>query len=148
VQSDAGHPGKQGVVLMVFPRLPLDTGIRFLYLSGILWKFFSKCSFWYTYFSNKNEILIKNLCYVPEFVHMYFFLHECMSNSCQMVCFKPKIQIWVNFGGSCNGRCRYILWTLGHFRSFCYILWTVGIVCGNLVFFPFWYFVPRKIWQP
>jgi hypothetical protein len=29
--------------------------------------------------------------------------------------FKPKIQIWVNFGGSCNGRCWYILWTLGPF---------------------------------
>jgi hypothetical protein len=23
--------------------------------------------------------------------------------------FKPKIQIWVNFGGSCTGRCWYIL---------------------------------------
>jgi hypothetical protein len=32
---------------------------------------------------------------------------------------------------------------------FCYILWTFRIVCGNLVLFsPFWYFVPRKIWQP
>jgi hypothetical protein len=24
--------------------------------------------------------------------------------------FRPKIAIWVNFGGSCNGRCWYILW--------------------------------------
>jgi hypothetical protein len=32
---------------------------------------------------------------------------------------------------------------------FCYVLWTFGVVRGNLVyFFPFWYFVPRKIWQP
>jgi hypothetical protein len=23
--------------------------------------------------------------------------------------FKPKIQFWVKFGGSCNGRCWYIL---------------------------------------
>jgi hypothetical protein len=38
---------------------------------------------------------------------------------------------------------------LVNFNLFCYILWTFGIVCGNLVyFFPFWYFVPRKIWQP
>jgi hypothetical protein len=38
---------------------------------------------------------------------------------------------------------------LVHFRVFCYILWTFGIIRGNLVyFFPFWYFVPRKIWQP
>jgi hypothetical protein len=31
----------------------------------------------------------------------------------------------------------------------CYMLWTFGIVRGNLVYcFPFWYFAPRKIWQP
>jgi hypothetical protein len=29
--------------------------------------------------------------------------------------FKPKIQIWVNFGGSWTGRGRYVLWTLGSF---------------------------------
>jgi hypothetical protein len=34
-------------------------------------------------------------------------------------------------------------------RSFCYILWTFGIIRGNLVyFFPFWYFVPRKSGNP
>jgi hypothetical protein len=38
---------------------------------------------------------------------------------------------------------------LVHLTVFCYILWTYDIVCGNLVyFFPFWYFVRRKIWQP
>jgi hypothetical protein len=38
---------------------------------------------------------------------------------------------------------------LAHFTVFCYILWTFGIVRGNLVyFFLFWYFVSRKIWQP
>jgi hypothetical protein len=38
---------------------------------------------------------------------------------------------------------------LVHFTVFCYILWTFGLVCGNLVyFFPFWYFVQSKIWQP
>jgi hypothetical protein len=38
---------------------------------------------------------------------------------------------------------------LVHFTVFCYILWTFGTVRGNLVcFFPFGYFVPRKIWQP
>jgi hypothetical protein len=37
---------------------------------------------------------------------------------------------------------------LVHFTVFCYILWTFGIVRGNLVYVsPFWYFVPRKIWQ-
>jgi hypothetical protein len=34
---------------------------------------------------------------------------------------------------------------LVHFMVFCYIIWTFGIVCGNLVHFSsFWYFVPRK----
>jgi hypothetical protein len=38
---------------------------------------------------------------------------------------------------------------LVYFTVVCYILWTFGIAGGNLVyFFPFWYFVPRKIWQP
>jgi hypothetical protein len=31
--------------------------------------------------------------------------------------FKQKIQIWVNFGGSCNGRCWCILWILGPFHG-------------------------------
>jgi hypothetical protein len=63
--------------------------------------------------------------------------------------FKPKIPIWVNFGGSRNGRCWYILWPIGLFYvhlvysvSIWYMLWLFGI------FFPFWYVVPRKIWQP
>jgi hypothetical protein len=38
---------------------------------------------------------------------------------------------------------------LVHFTVFCYILWTFGIVRGNLVyFFPFWCIVTQKIWQP
>jgi hypothetical protein len=31
--------------------------------------------------------------------------------------FKPKIQIWVIFGGYCNGRCVYIFGTFGLFYS-------------------------------
>jgi hypothetical protein len=38
---------------------------------------------------------------------------------------------------------------LVHFTVFCYNVLTFGTVRGNLVYFPpFWYFVPRKIWQP
>jgi hypothetical protein len=38
---------------------------------------------------------------------------------------------------------------LVHFTVFYSSLWTVGTVRCNLVYFsPFWYFVPRKIWQP
>jgi hypothetical protein len=30
-----------------------------------------------------------------------------------------------------------------------YILWPFGTFCGHLVYiFPFWYVVPRKLWQP
>jgi hypothetical protein len=47
--------------------------------------------------------------------------------------------MWLNFGGPCVWRCCFIL------RS---ILWSFGVFCGKLVnFFPFGYFVPRKIWQ-
>jgi hypothetical protein len=77
-----------------------------------------------------------------------------------------KIQIWVNYGGSCNGRCCYILsplgmymlrpfglcydpllyvtaiWYMVYFVAIWYILWSFGI------FFPFRYVVLRKIWQP
>jgi hypothetical protein len=70
-----------------------------------------------------------------------------------MVIFKPKSQIWVIFGGSCNGKCWSILQPFvifyGHlvyFMDTWYILWTFSIFCSNL--FSFWYVVPRKIWQP
>jgi hypothetical protein len=64
--------------------------------------------------------------------------------------FKPKITIWVHFGGSCNGRCWYVTWLFGLFYGYLvflcplhrYNLWLFGI------FFPFWQVVPRKIWQP
>jgi hypothetical protein len=74
---------------------------------------------------------------------------EYRSRVARWFVFKPKIQIWEKFGEPCNVRCWYILWTLGLLTVFCYILWTFVIVRGYLVyFFPFWYFVPRKIWQP
>jgi hypothetical protein len=58
---------------------------------------------------------------------------------------KPKIAIWVNFGGSCNGRCWCFLGRLVYFTSKWYtylhiaiwnILWSFGIffpvlVCRN-----------------
>jgi hypothetical protein len=38
---------------------------------------------------------------------------------------------------------------LVYFTAIGNILWPFGIFCGNLVLFsPFWYFGPRKIWQP
>jgi hypothetical protein len=38
---------------------------------------------------------------------------------------------------------------LVHVSAILYILWPLGIVCGNLVCFSqFWYIAARKIWQP
>jgi hypothetical protein len=72
-----------------------------------------------------------------------------------------KIPIWVNFGESCNGRCRSILWPFGLLCGQWYILWPCGVFSGHLVnfpvnwcifwsfglFFSFWYVVPRKLWH-
>jgi hypothetical protein len=56
--------------------------------------------------------------------------------------FKPKIPIWVNFGGSCNERCWYILWLFGifygqlvYFVAIWYILWPYRTSSGYLVYF-------------
>jgi hypothetical protein len=46
--------------------------------------------------------------------------------------FKPKIPIWVNFGGTCNGRCLYT-----YFMSIWSIFWPFGILCGHLVYFTY-----------
>jgi Arf-GAP/GTPase/ANK repeat/PH domain-containing protein 1/3 len=35
--------------------------------------------------------------------------------------FKPKIQIWVNFEGSCNGRCWHFYVHLVYFKAILYI---------------------------
>jgi hypothetical protein len=38
---------------------------------------------------------------------------------------------------------------LEHFTAIGYILYPFGIYCCHLVYFlPFWYIVPRKVWQP
>jgi hypothetical protein len=38
---------------------------------------------------------------------------------------------------------------LVYFKAIGNILWPFSIVCDHLVYFPpFWYVVPRKIWQP
>jgi hypothetical protein len=58
-----------------------------------------------------------------------------------MCVFKPKIPIWVNFGGSSNGRCCYILCTFG-----LHILWTFDILCGLLVYLVvIWYIFPQLV---
>jgi hypothetical protein len=68
---------------------------------------------------------------------------QCAMQGCQMLYFETKNpnlgKIWrvlqwkmmVHFNGH-----------LAYFTSIWYIFWPFGI------FFPFWYVVPRKIWQP
>jgi hypothetical protein len=57
---------------------------------------------------------------------------------------KPKIPIWVNSGGSRNGRCWCILWPFGIFVTIWYILWPFGKFSGHLVIFMvIWYVLPR-----
>jgi hypothetical protein len=53
---------------------------------------------------------------------------------------KPKIPIWVNFGGSCNEKCWYICWPfgpfyghLGYFVTIWYILRSFGTFFRLLV---------------
>jgi hypothetical protein len=83
-------------------------------------------------------------------IQIYWQLHDRRQQGCQMVCFlKPKIQIWVNLEGPAMEDVGIFYGQLVHFIVLCYTLWTFSIVRGNLVYFyPFWYFVPRKIWQP
>jgi hypothetical protein len=54
--------------------------------------------------------------------------------------FKPKIPLWVNFGGPWVGKCWYILWPfgifygyLGYFMTIWYILCSFGTFCPVLV---------------
>jgi hypothetical protein len=54
--------------------------------------------------------------------------------------FKPKIQIWVNFGGYCRGTCWHFLWHFGLFAAIWYNLRPFGIFNANLVHFvDIWY---------
>jgi hypothetical protein len=78
-----------------------------------------------------------------------------------MLFFKPMIQIWVNFGGFCNGRRWYSLWPFGivyghllYVMAIWYILWSFGVHIlwpfGVHILWPFGIFSPIfvSIWQP
>jgi hypothetical protein len=71
------------------------------------------------------------------------------SQGCQMVFSYQKIPICVNFGGSSNGKCWYILCTFGQFSGHLVYFMSSWYIFPRLVhFYPFWYVVPRPIWQP
>jgi hypothetical protein len=87
----------------------------------------------------------------PEYSFLNGFpsLQKIHTRVARWFVFKPKIQIWVNFGGSCNG---IFYGHSVHFTVFCYILRTflVCIVCGNLVhiFFRFGILYREKSGNP
>jgi hypothetical protein len=72
-----------------------------------------------------------------------FVLCPRTRQGCQMVCFQTKNPNLGKFR-------RVLLWKiLVYFMTIWSILRPLEIFCGNLVYFsPFWYFGPRKIWQP
>jgi hypothetical protein len=49
--------------------------------------------------------------------------------------FKPKIPIWVNFGGSCNGKSWYILCPYGLFYCYWKYFMVIWYVLNILVYF-------------
>jgi hypothetical protein len=111
----------------------------------IMWK--ALHHFWivYIFWSFENSILKRELKEMGQI----FFAPGLPDGR---YIFRPKIAIWVNFGGSCNGRCWYILCTFGvfyghliYFMTIWYILWSFGIPPA---WHPFWCIVHRKIWQP
>jgi hypothetical protein len=71
----------------------------------------------------------KNLCFVSRQFFCTKFLDPDLDSSHQGC--QTKNHIWVNFLGSCNGRCWYVLWTFDVFY-------------GHLVYFVvIWYILPR-----
>jgi hypothetical protein len=77
--------------------------------------------------------------------------HSCSLYFCSRVArwfiFKPKIPIWVYFGGTRNVKCCYILWPFGMFCGHL-VQFKAGSLWSFCIFFPFWYVCTMKIWQP
>jgi hypothetical protein len=115
--------------------------------------------FWAIYFANSsgdNPTIHRHCCMIERFFpnkKKYFFKFTMLRMALKLtivrlatghpVCFHNKTpnlgQFW-----------RVLDWKiLVYFTTIGNILWPLGIFCGHLVYFlPFWYFVPRKIWQP
>jgi hypothetical protein len=99
---------------------------------------------------NTKKCLLTLLCFLVNYFHFLKYTFRGAATLClptfrlllpqsvipmykrvaRWFVFKPKIQIWVNFGGSCNVRCWYILRTLGpfyglmlNFTNICYSSW-------------------------
>jgi hypothetical protein len=96
---------------------------------------------------------IECLCFQKQdfYVHSWLVVFSPPGQGCQMVCFHTKNPNLGTFWRVLQWKMLvYFMDTWSILRSIVIcILLTFGIVRGNLVYFPpFWYFVPRKIWQP
>jgi hypothetical protein len=67
--------------------------------------------------------------------------YSMLSRVARWFVLKPKIPIWINLGGSFNGKSWYILWPVGlfyghwkYFMAIWYSLWSFGIFLHVLVF--------------
>jgi hypothetical protein len=61
----------------------------------------------------------------------WFGCTQVLIRAARWFIFKPKIPLWVNLGGSCNGKCWYILWPLCLFYGHLAFLWSFGIFYGQ-----------------
>jgi hypothetical protein len=78
----------------------------------VLWKLQTSTKCW-GYFSNgKRYALILTKMGWATFFTNYLICSHC-TRVARWLIFKPKIPIWVNFGGSCIRRCWHILWPFG-----------------------------------
>jgi hypothetical protein len=72
-----------------------------------------------------------------------------VEQGCQMVYFQTKNCNLGKFRKVCKENIGIFYGHFSLFTAIWNILWTFGIFCGNLVYFPpCWYIVPRNIWQP
>jgi hypothetical protein len=81
--------------------------------------------------SRRNYLSIRDTAATARFYKLFSRLQNRFA---RWYISRPKTAIWVNFGGSCNERCCYILWTYGLFYRHLIFLWPYGIFCGNLVY--------------
>jgi hypothetical protein len=83
---------------------------------------------------------------VPTVMLCTYVCTQVQTRVARWFVFKPKIPVWVNFGGPQNEKSFNIFDHLEYFTAIWYNLLPFGIFCGRLVyvFFPYWYVWPKK----
>jgi hypothetical protein len=94
----------------------------------------------------KRNITTRTIFLKSFYMNLSF---DCCSGLPDGCILRPKIAIWVNFGGACNRWCWYIVRTFGLLYShliYFMVIWYILRQFGTYI--PFWYITTRKIWQP